>query len=284
MSVYPPPDEIEAKWRASGSGVCVIVEGETELDDAWFYNRWFGYRAKEVTFFPQDGWEQVVNAVTVLRERVGSKSVYGIIDRDFEEEVIWEPMPEDGIQRTRWFTLENYLLDPDCWFSYIRQHTRRYPSPGWNKPEEVQVTIAGFYNRCLPLSAYNWVLHEARKLDYDAFKTLEDRVHKAHPKAIDELGDVAEYLRGVQQQMRLGEDLGQLYEERLAALQEMPSEQLDEVVSGKWVLKLLSEQFPLKLSGKQAWNSVLGAYLDHCPDPPNDLAALIDRIIEHAHS
>lgn len=65
--VYPTLSEIEVKWRASGSGVCIIVEGETELEDAWFYNYWFGNRSREVTFFPQDGWEIVVDAVMTLR-------------------------------------------------------------------------------------------------------------------------------------------------------------------------------------------------------------------------
>lgn len=63
MSSYPTISDIEMRWRASGSGVCVIVEGQTEQDDAWFYNRWFGNQAREITFFPQDGWTRVVDAV-----------------------------------------------------------------------------------------------------------------------------------------------------------------------------------------------------------------------------
>jgi hypothetical protein len=65
-SGYPALSEIEIAWRKSGIGVCIIVEGETELEDAWFYKQWFDYRAKEISFFPQDGCEKVENAVAAL--------------------------------------------------------------------------------------------------------------------------------------------------------------------------------------------------------------------------
>ena len=42
MAGYPTFTEIEVAWRASGSGLCIIVEGETELQDPWFYQQWFG--------------------------------------------------------------------------------------------------------------------------------------------------------------------------------------------------------------------------------------------------
>ena len=92
MNSYPTLSDIEMRWRAAGSGVCVIVEGQTEQDDAWFYNYWFGDRARQVTFFPQNGWEHVVDAVAELRARF--KMVYGIIDRDFETLVEAEPFPD----------------------------------------------------------------------------------------------------------------------------------------------------------------------------------------------
>lgn len=51
MSSYPTTTDIEMRWRAAGSGVCVIVEGQTEQDDAWFYNYWFNDQARDITFF-----------------------------------------------------------------------------------------------------------------------------------------------------------------------------------------------------------------------------------------
>ena len=286
MITYPTLSDIEAKWRASGSGVCVLVEGETELDDAWFYNIWFGRRAREVTFFPQDGWEKVLNAVAVLRPRLGTKRVYGIIDRDFEEQPDYPPMPDNGILRTSKYALENYLLDAECWFKYVQPHTLRIPKPGWNSLEKAQATIESLYRECLPLSAFNWALRQARERDYTAFKGLRDadREYQEHPRALENLGDVADHLQSIQTQMGLTDDLGQMYTERLTALEAMPLADLEEVVSGKYVLNLLRERFPLQLSGKRAWDDVLGAYVDGCPDPHLDLVALVELILQDAHS
>ena len=285
MSAYPPLNDIEIKWRASGSGVCVIVEGETEQDDAWFYNTWFGNRAREVTFFPQNGLEKVASAVTVLRTGLGSRRVYGIVDRDFAVNPMPASVPSDGIMRTPKYTLENYLLDPACWFKYIRPHTLRVQMPGWSTAAEVQATIESLYRQCAPLSAYNWTLHQVRDRDYKAFTALrqKDSEYREHPKALVVLGDIPAHLHGIGAQMGLADDLGQMYAGRLASLKTAPLPRLEEAVSGKYVLNLLREQFPLKPSGKQAWDGVLSAYIDACPDPPADLAHLVDLILNDAH-
>ncbi len=284
--VYPTLSEIEVKWRASGSGVCVIVEGETELEDAWFYNYWFGDRAREVTFFPQDGWEKVVDAVTTLRTRLGARRVYGIVDRDVEGNVVYDPFPGDGILRTLKYTLENYLLDAECWFRYVQPYTLRTAKRDWNTLGRARATIEGFYRECLPLSAYNWVLRQARRRDYAAFKSLDDadRTYKEHPKAITNMGDVPARLRNLQAQMGIPDDLGLMYTMRLADLEQMSLSGMEQVVSGKYVIKLLRERFPLRLSGRQAWDDVLSAYISICPDPPADLATLIELILENAHT
>lgn len=75
MTTYPTPSDIEVQWRTSGSGVCVVVEGETELDDVWYYSRWFASRARKVTFFPQGGWQKVVEAVAALRSTLSDRRV-----------------------------------------------------------------------------------------------------------------------------------------------------------------------------------------------------------------
>ena len=284
MTTYPSLRDIEISWRASGSGVCVLVEGETELEDAWFYNTWFGDRAREITFFPQDGWQKIVTAVASLRTRLGRRRVYGIIDRDFAGPPTYPPVPTDGILRTSKYTLENYLLDPECWYRYIRPHGRRTPKPGWSTPDEAQATIEGLYRECLPLSAYNWTLQQARSLDEAAFHRLreDDRKYKEHPKALDNMGDVEAHLRGLQKQMGLSADLGQVYADRLAYLQTLTLADWEGVVSGKYVLRLLRERFPLRLSGNQAWDDVLGAYVDGCPDPHPDLVNLVELILQDA--
>ena len=49
---------------SAGQGAIVIVEGESSQEDAYFYGRWFGARAREVSFFPQNGWQKVRAAVS----------------------------------------------------------------------------------------------------------------------------------------------------------------------------------------------------------------------------
>lgn len=282
---YPTLSEIEVRWRASGSGVCVIVEGETELEDAWFYNTWFSDRAREVTFFPQDGWEQVIAAVVSLRINLGTKKVYGIIDRDFVEPA-YDPFPTDGVLRTRKYTLENYLLDPRCWFDLVQPFTRREPKPGWETKTKAQDTIEALYRECIPVSAYNWTLRQTRDLDYAAFTYLPDneKAYARHPKTLENWDDVPARLRNIQARMGLQDDLGSLYTNRLTTLQTLSLADLEQVVTGKAVLTLLRERFPLRLSGSRAWDDMLGAYVNICPDPPADLKALVDLILGDARS
>ncbi|MCX6068330.1 MAG: DUF4435 domain-containing protein, partial [Chloroflexi bacterium] len=142
MMAYLKPAEIELAWRASGNGLCIIVEGETAQDDAWYFGKWFNNRAQDFTFFPQNGWEQVINAVTVLRPILGSKKVYGIRDRDFEPLVSLTPFPADGILRTPKYTLENYLLDSSCWHLVTEPLLQRHTSAqGWMTESQIANTI-----------------------------------------------------------------------------------------------------------------------------------------------
>jgi hypothetical protein len=218
---------------------------------------------------------------------LGAKQVYGIVDRDFTTNVTYPPFPVDGILRTQKYTLENYLLNPMCWFKYIRPLARRTPKPGWNTVEEVEATIEGLYRECLSVTAYNWTLREARDEDYVAFKALSetDKSYKEHPKALTNLGDVPAHFRRIQSQMGFHSyDLVERYNVLLQLLQNSNLAALETVVSGKYILNLLRERFPLKISGKQAWDDVLGAYIDICPDPPEDLARLIELILQDSRS
>lgn len=284
MSRYPTITEIEVKWRKSGSGICIIVEGETEMDDPWFYQQWFGGFSKKVSFFPQNGWEMVVDAVAVLRPKLGSKRVYGIVDRDFAPTVSYEPFPADGILRTTKYTLENYLLDPECWFEFVKRFMLRSPKPGWNTLAEVQTTTERLYRECIPLSAYNWTLQQARDRDPVAFTALRptERRFFDHPRAISHLGDISNRLRSIQKRIGITDDLGQLYLNRQAEWQAMPLSELEEVISGKYVLKRLKEEFPINLAGRQAWDDMLSGYMYQCPEPPKNLKEIINLILKDA--
>ncbi len=287
MPAYPTLNDIEVRWRTTGSGVCVIVEGETERDDPWFFQRWFGDRARDVTFFPRDGWELVIQSVTDLRARaaLGVKKVYGIVDRDFEIPV-YSPFPTDGILRLRKYTLENYLLDPGIWFAVVQPFLQRNPKPGWRTEAEIQTTIETLYRDCIPLAAYNWTLHTAQCQNPNAIyqSSANDWAYAAHPQTLREWNDIPARLQALQARAGISENLAQLYTNRLTALQSEPIDQLETFVTGKVVLKLLREAFPLRVSGKPMWDSILGAYMHYCLVPPPDLSKLVDVILENAHA
>lgn len=282
MTMYPALTDIEVKWRAAGSGLCIIVEGETEQDDPWFYQQWFGGEARRFTFFPQNGWEKVEEAVAALRKTLGPKKVYGIIDRDFEPAVIYPPVPADGILRTTHYTLENYLLKPECWFNYVQSHTLRAPQPGWITLTEAQATLLELYRQCLPLSAYNWTLRQARRLNEVAFRLLpaKDQQYREHPKSLADI-DVLAKLAKIQTDLGLVDNLPLLYQTRLAQLQAMATDEWPQFISGKYVLKMLRDTFPIR---PVAWDNVLSAYMSICHVPPADLVSLLEIIWQDAHS
>ena len=171
MTGYPSLTDIAVKWRTFGTCMSPIVEGESELDDPWFHQRWFGSEARRFRFFPQDGWEQVKKAVDALRITLGSKKVYGIIDRDFEPTVTYLPVPTYGILRTTKYTLAKLPLRiAECWVHYVQPHTRRTSKHGWNTLEAARAALFDLCRLCLPLSAYNWTIREARHLNDIAFK------------------------------------------------------------------------------------------------------------------
>lgn len=274
--------DIEAKWRAAGSGVCVIVEGETEQDDPWYYNKWFFALAREVTFFHQDGWLQVVNAVEQLRRSLREKKVYGILDRDFEN-FMYPPFPADGLVRTRKYTLENYLLDPDIWFEVMELLTQRSPKPGWQTRAEAHATIVSLYCECIPLAAYNWMQHTARIANPKDYQALPDGLNSwaKHPKTLVKWGDADARLLDVQTRMGLTYDLRTLFRERLTYLSTLPLAQLEEHVTGKPVLTLLQTSLQ---RGSRAWDDMLSAYMYHVPTPPTDLQDLVKSILDDAHT
>jgi hypothetical protein len=66
--------------------------------------------------------------------------------------------------------------------------------------------------------------------------------------------------------MMLPDDLGQMYIERLTALQEMSLPDLEQVVSGKYVLELLRGRFPLRQAGVGRCVECLSLHLSRSTD------------------
>ncbi|MEM7533509.1 MAG: DUF4435 domain-containing protein [Chloroflexota bacterium] len=281
--IYPTKEEILIRWQKAGSHICVIVEGETELEDAWFYEQWFGGYARKVTFFPQNGWQKVVEVVVDLRQILGNKTVYGIIDRDFQDSVQYDSIPVDGIVRTPKYTLENYLLDPSCWYEVIRPLNRRRPNPDWQTVEQVKSIIENLYRTCIPISAHNWmILHISSFVASDVLIQYKWTQFKESPEGLP--SDLSTHWKNIQTQLNLDTGLAELYQERENTLNKMSLAELEKVVSGKYVLKQLQRNFPINLSGREAWDNVVGAYIEYCSEPPSDLEALIQAIIRDSHT
>ncbi len=216
MREFPSIGVIETAWQASGAEICVLVEGETELDDVWYYRQWFGDRSRTLTFFPQNGWEQVRRGVATLRSQLGHIQVYGILDRDFEPAVAPGEVPDDHILRTRRYATENHLLDPDCWYRCVTQFLQRSPRPEWASPDLVKAHITTLYRECLPITAYNWTLREARQIDHQAFRYLPEKKQEylSHPQQLEGRDPIVE-LQETAALMSISTNLGQIYADKL---------------------------------------------------------------------
>lgn len=277
MSRYPEGEALLAACRA-GLGKLVIVEGETVDDDPWFYGRWFGDLARELTFIPQNGHEKVVQAVRDLRERLGpTHQVFGIRDRDFSRPADWVAqelageIPEDGVLSTRWYTLENYLLTAQGWFNVITAMHRRVPAE-WDSEAAVQAQIDAAYRACLPLAAWNYTVRmECLRSPGAGLRHVE------HPQALPK--DPRQELSAWEQGRAVPRPLAECYEEQLGRLQTMSSAELPCWVTGKAVLKVLLERFPVAIGPRPHPESLVNLYMGVFPTPPDEHVGLVRRIL-----
>ncbi len=282
MKVPPSLDELEIEL-STGSGVAIIVEGNSYEDDPWFYGQWFGDRAREVTFYPQNGWNQVIAAVTELRERSIGVPVYGIIDRDFCEDYELDAEFENkGILRTPRYTLENYLLDPACWAMVFKRIFRRNPAAarGWDDEQRVTNFITDAYRDCLALAAHNWVVGTITA-KY-ASPTTPSRDYLTNHRAVNDKEAVLQSLVNWGANIGASEDLRQLFNAKIVQLRLSTMETLSQRVSGRYVLERLLDMSPGS-PNKQRFplDHYLNLYMESCSAPPTDLVNLIERIIKH---
>jgi hypothetical protein len=282
MNGYPVVDELEVMVRA-GRGAAIIVEGESAEKDPWFYGQWFGDLAREVTFFPQDGWTRVVEAVAELRRRCPDVPVYGIIDRDFADDAALDLDFASGILRTPSYTLENYLLDPACWaevFRFIFRRQMETPA-GWDQAALVHGYIEAAYRSCLDLAAHNWVI----KYGWDHYpaqataSSEHQRTYREHSDALAGI-EVADKLRTWGLQMGCAEDFGALFEDKRLSLLAGGPDSWAKHISGKYVLRVFHRAFPRRPgAGQFDLGHYLNEYLRACPNPPDDLSRLLERIL-----
>jgi hypothetical protein len=167
-----------ARWELGRNGLCVVVEGQTPADDPYFFNQWFGGRYPRITFYHQNGYTKVVEAVTELRTKLtltpmGKPRVYGITDRDFREPFPEGDMPPDGVLCMTKCMLENYFLDSQAWSAYlwttIHRKTLRQELDIhlWANQEitaqHFQAKIEELYRLNLEVAAYNWTLFKIKQ-------------------------------------------------------------------------------------------------------------------------
>lgn len=276
---YLEGEALLASCRA-GSGVIVMVEGETAQDDAYFYQQWFGDRAREISFLPQNGWHRVEAAVRMLRERLPHRAIFGLVDRDFTPQDTIDTQhtqgPSDGIYRLPFYTLENALLEPTGWLAVARLFSRA-PLRGWETLEAIEHRIDAAYSGCLPLAAYNRVVYDecSRVESGERRRYLKDprRVQKALP-------NLAEWGR------RRGapDDLSQRYDHHLAALIDLPRAEWATLVTGKAVVSVLCDTFNASLARGVPHEHLVNAYLREHPEPPAALTCIVEAILTAAQA
>lgn len=272
MSGYPKDDILLATCRA-GLGKIVIVEGESIDQDPYYYGRWFGDLARELTFIPQNGCELVVRAVAYLREHLApAREVYGIRDRDFHDEPTQgDSIPADGVLCPTRYTMENYLLEPEGWFEVVKLVHRSTRPAGWDSVAAVHEQILAAYRKCLPLAAFNFtVKQDYARLPADPSGTRFGYRH--HPDSVNPstLGQLDAWgaergLPGLREQ----------YDVELARLTAASFTEWQQRVTGKAVIKVFHGAFP----GVNARHLLDNLYLDKYPQPPADLDRLVRRML-----
>lgn len=255
----------------AGTGAQVVVEGQTERDDPWYYRRWFGALGSEVSFIHYDGCTRVKRAVAYLREREPGRPIFGIVDRDFttaDETDADDPL-EPSLFRTGLYTLENYFLADIVPYSQILDIlTAGHPPPGWASPEDIRARIQDAYRISLPVAAWNRVVHDecrrtGSRADSPKFHIHHNAVTDQALDALDQWG------RSRAAPMSLRD----IYANNLARLSAAP-DTWPEQVTGKAVFVRFAEKFPELRSDLK----LRRLYIGQQPPPPPDLAAIVDRI------
>jgi len=228
-----------------------------------------------VSFYPQNGWSKVVQAVADLRAALPARGVYGIRDRDFFDDAGMQAQagefPPDGVLRTRLFTLENYLLRAEGWFPVVRALHRATLPEGWSSVDEVQAQIDAAYRQCLSIAAHNWTIHdECARLPRDGIPYMEAPVGAQN---LRERLNKWEASRGVPR------SLESCFDDHLSYLQGCAPANWPQWVTGKAVLKVFLERMPLR-GGKLDKDRMVNLYMDKHPDPPPELEQLVRRILE----
>jgi hypothetical protein len=277
-------DATEVK-QLTGNGIAICVEGDSYEDDAAYYRQWFESQARRVRFIPADGTREVKRAVAAYRSVLTDVPVYGILDRDFTPaDRLDAEFETEGILRTSRFTLENYLLDPECWAQLFRSMYVISPTgapDGWGDPDIVRQRIDAAITSivCKNTSAYNFIVWRVSEQYPDQQPiTLRYIVNIAgasnHSRLVQNLNEF-KHTSGI------NDDLEGMFTQQLQMLDNMTPVQLHDVVSGKHVLQKLLLEFPFRYRGISI-DELKERYIDKCVAVPTDIVQLVERIEKHA--
>jgi len=281
-------DELSVAFGA-GAEVGIICEGDEGGFDQWVYGEWFDPLGR-VTFCPQDGWQLVQKAVTELRRR-GPVRVFGLVDRDnASDEAI--AAQSDGsyegfVYKLPRYDLEAYLLEPELWFKVLRRVLFRGEPKlpeGWDSIPEVSQRISDFYRDAIPVAAHNWATHSLNQAasQHPAFKTKPSFGSLRAIRDVNPEKALSDWYGPIGADQAVCE----AYRQRFVFLDEHKehAETLCKYVSGKVVLDALFHAIP-RARGRVDCLSLVQRYMDPYLDgrpPPEDIAAIIKRIIERS--
>ncbi|MCX6068329.1 MAG: hypothetical protein NT121_21710, partial [Chloroflexi bacterium] len=135
------------------------------------------------------------------------------------------------------------------------------------------------YRECLPLSAFNQCLRLARNANYNAFTALpkNQKSYRAHPNSLNNI-NIFTHLDTIGANLGLQYQLSSEYHQRLQILQNSSLHQWEQLISGKYVLTLIKERFPINMQQPSVWDSFLSLYMSKYLAPPPDLAQILDAI------
>lgn len=265
---------------AAGRGAIVVVEGEHRQDDEFFYNQWFGTYGPRISFFAQNGWGEVVDAVADLRNQLSHRAIFGIIDRDFADEasIIEQALrvPPDGIYRTRLYTLENYLLEPEGWHRTVQLLTRGAPPQGWSTTEEIERRVHEAYASCLHVAAWNRTV-------YDEYRRhpVDGLGYQKHPQALESI-DPAGKLGAWGASRRAPRPLDEVFRQHVGRLERADPAGWPVEVTGKAALAVFLRSLGIATSKQVKPEVLCSMYLGQHPAAPENLATIVSTILDAA--
>jgi hypothetical protein len=133
--------------------------------------------------------------------------------------------------------------------------------------------IAADYRACLPLAAWNYTVRmECQRLPREGLRHVE------HPKALP--ADPAAELVAWGASRGTPRPLDQCYAEQLERLEATAPEEWPRWVTGKAVLKLFLERFPVESGPRPASGPLINLYMNQHSNPPVEHMALVRRILQ----